>query len=76
MNKVQEIESAVQTLSEDEYGLFRDWFSEFEQKKEAFPLHPEWKEELRRRINDLEAGVTTGIPLEQVMAEAKARLRK
>ena len=76
MTKVQEIESAVQTLSEDEYGLFRDWLSEFEQKKETFPLHPEWKDELRRRIDDVESEVTKGIPAEQVMAEAKARLRR
>lgn len=76
MTKVQEVESAVQTLSEDEYGLFRDWLFEFEQQKETFPLHPEWKDELRRRINDLEAGITKGIPAEQVMAEAKSRLRR
>ena len=75
MKTVQEIEAAVRTLSDDEYGLFRDWLCSFESEKETFSLHPEWEEELRRRINDLEAGTAVGYPADQVFSEAKALLR-
>jgi putative addiction module component (TIGR02574 family) len=76
MSTVQEIEQAVRNLSRDEYGLFRDWLCEFEHDERIFELHPEWNEELKRRINDLESGVAKGIPAAQVMAEARARLRR
>lgn len=76
MSTVQEIEKAVERLSDDEYGLFRDWLCVFEHKKNVFQLHPEWEAELQRRIHDLETGVTKGVPADQVLAEARARLRK
>ena len=76
MSTVQEIEEAVRNLSRDEYGLFRDWLCEFEHVEKVFELHPEWNAELKRRINDLESGVSKGIPAAQVMAEARARFRR
>jgi putative addiction module component (TIGR02574 family) len=76
MKTVQEIEAAVRTLSDDEYGLFRDWLCCFESEKETFSLHPEWEAELRRRINNLETGCAEGVPADQVFAEARALLHR
>jgi len=75
MTKVQEIESAVQNLSRDEYGLFRDWLCTFEHDEKVFDLHPDWTPELRRRLHDVESGVEKGIPAEQVFSDLKTRLR-
>ena len=74
MKTVQEIEAAVRTLSDDEYGLFRDWLCCFESEKEIFSLHPEWEEELRRRMNEIEKGSEPGIPLDRVFSELNERL--
>lgn len=36
------------------------------------PLHPEWEAEIARRVADMDAGRSKGIPAEQVMAEVRA----
>ena len=76
MKTVQEIEAAVRTLSDDEYGLFRDWLCSFEKDGKIFCLHPEWMSELQRRINNLETGCAEGVPANQVFAEARALLHR
>lgn len=37
----------------------------------AAPLHPEWDAELARRLADMDAGVGTSVPAEQVLAELR-----
>ncbi len=75
MSTVQEIEEAVRNLSRDEYGLFRDWLCEFEHDRKFFDLHPDWEEEIRRRLNEIESGAEKGIPAEQVFSELESRFR-
>jgi putative addiction module component (TIGR02574 family) len=37
-------------------------------QEDAFALSPEWEEEIKRRVEELEAGRTEFIPAEQAMA--------
>jgi putative addiction module component (TIGR02574 family) len=37
-------------------------------KEDAFALSPEWEEEIKRRVEELEAGRTEFIPAEEAMA--------
>ena len=38
------------------------------------PLHPEWEAEIARRIADMEAGRSQGVPAEQALAEMRAMI--
>lgn len=42
---------------------------------EPFPLSPEWQEEISRRCKELDEGKVTLIPAEDVLREARERLR-
>lgn len=39
------------------------------------PLTPEWQEEIDRRVADVRAGRIIGRPIEDVVADLRARLR-
>lgn len=38
-------------------------------------IHPAWKDEIRRRMADVESGAEKGIPASEVMARLKARFQ-
>lgn len=44
-----------------------------EEKHDRFDTDPEFQQEIKRRIEDLESGKVQGIPAENVLAELKAK---
>ena len=38
----------------------------------APPLHPSWDAEIERRLAELDAGTVASVPIEQVLAQARA----
>lgn len=72
MTRVQELVEQVRSLSQDEREEF--WLL-VEQDDGGFELSEAWREEIRRRIADLDAGRTNPIPWETVRDELRERIR-
>lgn len=72
MTRVQELVEQVRALSEDERDEFLLLLAE---NDDDFELSEEWKEEIRRRIDDLDAGRVKPIPWETVRDELRERTR-
>ncbi len=64
MSKVEDIQAAVESLSEDEYHRFRTWFSEQEWQK--------WDDQIQR---DSELGRLDFLIDEAVEEKAKSQLQ-
>jgi putative addiction module component (TIGR02574 family) len=72
---VEQLEQSVLKLSPEERRRFLDWLHAHEDELAgtADPtIDLAWKQETRRRVAEIESGVVTGIPGEEV----SARIRK
>ena len=63
-------------LSEDERIELAEKLHNSTLPPEEREIKAEWDAEIARRIADLEAGRTKGIPAEQVMEKARAKVRE
>lgn len=67
---------ALKLSPPDRDDLIRALIASVDGKPEGKPeaISQAWDEEIARRVADLEAGRTTGIPAEQVLAEIRAMI--
>jgi hypothetical protein len=72
---VEEIETGIRSLEvEDRDRLLRDLVADLdgEEEKEIESL---WLKEAERRLEELKSGAVVGIPLDDVLRKARARLK-
>ena len=65
-------EQAMQLSSEDREALVERLIASLEP---AESLHPEWREEISRRVAEMDAGRTRFIPADEAMADLAAHIR-
>ncbi|QDU26841.1 Putative addiction module component [Anatilimnocola aggregata] len=68
--------ASAQQLTEEERVRLIDALCETLPEEPGSELHPEWKEELERRVAAIEDGTATLIPWETVRDEALERLKR
>lgn len=68
-----EILKAALALSESERAELVDLLADSLEPPPG-PLHPAWKDEIRRRVAEYDAGKAKGIPWEEVQREAERLL--
>ena len=64
------------SLTEEERAALAEALDDSRLTEEEREIKAEWDAEIDRRIADHEAGLTQGIPLEEVIANAQAKLRE
>ena len=78
---LQELEASVEQLPPRELEAFSKWFDEFlteawDRRSEVVsdespPLSPAWLAEIERRSREIDEGLVTPIPYEEVMSRMK-----
>ena len=71
---LEQLESAIQSLSPDERRSFILWIDDHRSQLlagEAPAIEESWKQETRRRIAEIESGTVEGIPGETVTASIR-----
>lgn len=76
MRTVGEILEEALDLTEDERIELADALEDSTLSPEEREVKAEWDAEIKRRIDAHDAGLTVGIPAEQVMEEVQAKLRE
>jgi len=71
-----EVKTAAMTLSPDERVLLADQLYMSVSEKEQAEIDAEWIAEAERRIRDIDTGKAKLIPGDQVLAEARALLKR
>ncbi len=66
-------EEAMKLSAEDREALVEKLIASLEP---AEPLHPAWREEIARRVADMEAGRTRFIPADEAMARLTAHIHR
>jgi putative addiction module component (TIGR02574 family) len=61
--------------AEERLRLLEELWNSLSQRPKAIPLTPEQREELDRRIDDLEGEGPVGIPWEEVLRQIRSRPR-
>jgi len=64
------------SLTEEERAALAEALDDSRLTEEEREIKAEWDAEIDRRIADHEAGLTHGVPLEEVIANAQAKLRE
>jgi putative addiction module component (TIGR02574 family) len=70
----QEIITEALRLPRESRALLAEQLLESLDFGEVFPLSTEWLEEIKRRCDELDRGLVTAIPAEQVFAEVHKAL--
>jgi putative addiction module component (TIGR02574 family) len=71
-----EIKNAAMTLSPDERVLLADQLYMSVSEREQAEIDAEWADEAERRLREINEGKAKTIPGDQVLAEARALLKK
>ena len=73
MTRVEEIVEQVRALSEDDQEVVRMLLNA--DVEDDLELSPEWQEEIRRRVAEIEAGTAKTYSYEEVQERLERRLR-
>jgi putative addiction module component (TIGR02574 family) len=72
----EEILKDALTLTEDERVELAESLHDSLLSPEEREIKAEWDAEIARRVADFDAGLTVGIPAEEVIAKARERVRE
>lgn len=72
---VQKLEREIRKLpAKDMIALHEHLIAAVHQAEQEIGLSPEWQAELKRRVEDIDAGRVKGIPVEETYRKIKKRL--